>query len=222
MKHRSGVLLVLATVGAVAVTACGSSADSSSTSPSDGVTTLTSAAAATSSTSGSAGATSASSDAGSSTGSTDLSGSSTPTGASRFDRAKDALAAGDFSTFLNLLQLSGLARDIEERQVTILAPTEDAFKKLTKDQLTDLATNPTKIDDILKRHIVDEVLSFDELAAKSSVTTLSGDTLTVSDDGGTVTVNGAVVSAPKSDSVSGEQGQEISVLGIDTVLLDGK
>ena len=64
------------------------------------------------------------------------------------------------------------------------------------------------------------MLTFDELAAKSSVTTLSGDTLTVSNDGGTVTVNGAVVSAPKSDSVSGEEGQEVSVLGIDTVLLD--
>ena len=165
---------------------------------------------------------SASSDAGSSTGSTELSGSSTSSSTSRFDRAKDTLAAGDYSTFLNLLQLSGLAHEIEERQVTILAPTEDAFKKLTKDQLADLATNPTKIDDILKRHIVDEVLTFDELAAKSSVTTLSGDTLTVSNDGGTVTVNGAVVSEPKSDSVSGEEGQEVSVLGIDTVLLDGQ
>jgi uncharacterized surface protein with fasciclin (FAS1) repeats len=220
MKDRTGVLVVLAALGAVSLTACGSSVDSSSTSPGDAVTTLTSAASGTS-TSGSEG-TSASSDAGSSTGSTALSGSSASTGAGRFDRAKDALAAGDFSTFLNLLQLSGLARDIEERQVTILAPTEDAFKKLTKDQLADLATNPTKIDDILKRHIVDEVLTFDELAAKSSVTTLSGDTLSVSNDGGTVTVNGAVVSAPKSDSVSGEQGQEISVLGIDTVLLDGQ
>jgi uncharacterized surface protein with fasciclin (FAS1) repeats len=222
MRHRTGTFVALAVLGAVAVTACGSSADSSSTSPSVGVTTLTSPASATSSTAGSAGTTSASSDAGSSTGSTDLSGSSASTGTSRFDRAKDALAAGDFSTFLNLLQLSGLAHDIEERQVTILAPTEDAFKKLSRDQLADLATNPTKIDDILKRHIVDEVLTFDELAAKSSVTALSGDTLSVSNDGGTVTVNGAVVSAPKSDSVSGEQGQEISVLGIDTVLLEAQ
>ena len=32
MKHRSGAVLVLAALGAVAVTACGSSADSSSTS----------------------------------------------------------------------------------------------------------------------------------------------------------------------------------------------
>jgi len=219
MKHRTGMLVALVTLGA-AVTACGSSADS--TSPSDSGSTLTSAATAATSTSGSGGTTASSSDAGSSTGSTAPGGSGTSTDASRFDRAADALAAGDFTTFLNLLQLSGLAHDIEERQVTILAPTEDAFKKLTKSDLADLATNPTKIDDILKRHIVDEVLSFDELAAKSSVTTLSGDTLTVSNDGGTVTVNGAVVSKPKSDSVSGEGGQEISVLGIDTVLLDGQ
>jgi len=218
MKHRDGVVLVLAALGALALGACGSSLDSSSTSPTDRVTTVSSATPGTTSTAGAAGTDSAGTSA--STGSSAPSGSSA--GTSRFDRAKDALAAGDFSTFLNLLQLSGLAREIEERQVTILAPTEDAFKKLTKSQLADLATNPTKVDDILKRHIVDEVLSFDELAAKSSVTTLSGDTLTVSNDGGTVTVNGAVVSEPKSDSVSGADGQEISVLGIDTVLLDGK
>jgi uncharacterized surface protein with fasciclin (FAS1) repeats len=163
------------------------------------VTTVSSASPGTTSTAGAAGTDSAGT--GSSAGSSAPSGSSA--GTSRFDRAKDALAAGDFSTFLNLLQLSGLAREIEERQVTILAPTEDAFKKLTKDQLADLATNPTQSDDILKRHIVDEVLSFDELAAKSSVSTLSADTLTVSKDGGTVTVNGAVVSEPKSDSASG-------------------
>ena len=216
MNHR--VVLVLAALGALALGACGSSVDSSSTSPTDRVTTVSSATPGTTSTAGAAGTDSTGTSA--STGSSAPSGSSA--GTSRFDRAKDALAAGDFSTFLNLLQLSGLARDIEERQVTILAPTEDAFQKLTKDQLADLATNPTKIDDILKRHILDEVLTFDELAAKSSVTTLSGDTLTVSNDGGNVTVNGAVVSAPKSDSVSGEQGQEVSVLGIDTVLLDAQ
>jgi uncharacterized surface protein with fasciclin (FAS1) repeats len=220
MKQQKRVLVVLGALGAVAVTACGSSLDTSSTSPTD-ATVVTSAASGISSTSGATDSTSASSDAGASATSSDASGSSTP-GDSRFDRAKDALAAGDFSTMLKLLDLSGLAREIEDRQVTILAPTEDAFKKLTKDQLADLVTNPTKIDDILKRHIVDEVLSFDELAAKSKVTTLSGETLTVSNDGGTVTVNGAVVSEPKSDNVSGENGQELSVLGIDTVLLDAK
>ena len=220
MNQQKRVLVVLGALGAVAVTACGSSLDTSSTSPTD-ATVVTSAASGTSSTSGATDSTSASSDAGASATSSDASGSSTP-GDSRFDRAKDASAAGDFSTMLKLLDLSGLAREIEDRQVTILAPTEDAFKKLTKDQLADLVTNPTKIDDILKRHIVDEVLSFDELAAKSKVTTLSGEALTVSNDGGTVTVNGAVVSEPKSDDVSGENGQELSVLGIDTVLLDAK
>jgi uncharacterized surface protein with fasciclin (FAS1) repeats len=220
MKQQKRVFVVLGALGAVAVTACGSSVDSSSTSPTDAAV-VTSSASGTSSPSAVTDSTSASSDAGASGTSTDATGSSTP-GESRFERAKDALAAGDYSTMLKLLDLSGLAREIEDRQVTILAPTEDAFKKLTKDQLADLVTNPTKIDDILKRHIVDEVLSFDELAAKSQVTTLSGETLSVSNDGGTVTVNGAAVSEPKSDSVSGEDGQELSVLGIDTVLLDAK
>ena len=220
MKQQKSVVVVLAALGAVVMAGCGSSLDSSSTSPSDR-TTVTSAASGTASTS-SAGTTSASSEVSGSSGTADVTGSSTSTGDSRFERAKDALAAGDFSTMLRLLDLSGLAKEIEDRQVTILAPTEDAFKKVTKEQLADLVTNPTKIDDVLKRHIVDEVLSYDELSAKSQVTTLSGETLTVSDEGGTVKVDGAVVSEPKSDSVSGEAGQDFSVLGIDTVLLDQK
>jgi len=198
MNQQKRALVVVATLGAAALTACGSSLDSSSTSPTD-ATAVTSAASAAASTPG-----------------------ATDTSNTRFDRAKDALEAGDYSTMLKLLNLSGLAKEIEDRQGTILAPTEDAFQKLTKEQLSDLVTNPTKIDDILKRHIVDEVLTYDELSAKPKVTTLSGETLTVSDDGGTVKVDVAVVSEPKSDSVSGEDGQELSVLGIDTVLLDAK
>jgi uncharacterized surface protein with fasciclin (FAS1) repeats len=221
MKQQKSVVVLLAALGTVVVAACGSSVGSSSTSPSDG-TTVTAAAPGTSTTSRSTETTSASSDVSGSSGTSDVTGSSTSTGDSRFERAKDALAAGDFSTMLRLLDLSGLAKEIEDRQVTILAPTEDAFKKVTKEQLADLVTNPTKIDDVLKRHIVDEVLTYDELSAKSQVTTLSGETLTVTNEGGTVKVDGAVVSEPKSDSVSGDAGQELSVLGIDTVLLDEK
>jgi transforming growth factor-beta-induced protein len=123
---------------------------------------------------------------------------------------------------LELLQLSGLADEIEERQVTILAPSEEAFGKLSRDEVTDLLANPTKIDDILKRHIIDEVLTFDELSTKTEVNTLSGETLVVSAENGSVTVGGAMVSTPSDESVSGEGGQELAVLGIDRVLLDSQ
>ena len=106
--------------------------------------------------------------------------------------------------------------------MTILAPSEEAFGKLSRDEVTDLLANPTKIDDILKRHIIDEVLTLDELSAKTEVKTLSGETLVVSEANGSLTVAGAMVSAPSDESVSGEEGQELAVLGIDRVLLDSQ
>lgn len=211
MTNRQNALVALAVLGVATFTGCGSSLDSSSTSPSDAATTLASDTTLAESPTSSA--------------STDQSASTTAapeSGDNRFEKAKDALGAGDFSTMLELLQLSGLASEIEEREVTILAPTEEAFSELSRDDITDLLANPTQIDDILKRHIIEGVLTFDELAAMSEVTTLSGDDLVVSEAGGSVTVDGAVVSEPSSESLSGGEGQEVSVLGIDRVLLDGQ
>ena len=138
----------------------------------------------------------------------------------RLDAAADALRAGDFSRMLDLLELSGISNEIEGREVTILAPTDEAFDALSSDELEDLATNPTKIDDIIKRHILDELLSYDELKELTEVTTMSDETLTVEVDGDEVRVGGALVTPPEDDAVSGEPGQEVAVFGIDTVLLE--
>ena len=205
MTTRRTAFIALAALGVMVFTGCGDSSDSSSSSPTDAETTL--------------------SESSTSSGTTDESGLTTgaaESGDSRLEKAKDALAAGDFSTMLELLELSGLAGEIEEREVTILAPSEEAFSELSGDDITDLLANPTQIDDILKRHVIEGVLTFDELAAMSEVTTLSGDVLVVSGDGGSVTVDGAVVSEPSSESLAGAEGQEVSVLGIDRVLLDGQ
>ena len=140
---------------------------------------------------------------------------------SRLERAADALKDGDFTTMLRLLELSGIADEIEGHEITILAPTDSAFTDISSDELENLLTNPTQIDDVLKRHIIDELLTYDELAAMSEVTTMSGDTLAVSVEDGEVTVDGAVVSPPEADAASGESGQELAVFAIDRVLLEG-
>jgi uncharacterized surface protein with fasciclin (FAS1) repeats len=70
----------------------------------------------------------------------------------------------------------------------------------------------------LKRHIVDEVLTFDQLKTKSSVKTLSGDTLTVTNEGGTVKIDGATVTE-LNKAVTADNGQDIAVFSIDRVLL---
>jgi uncharacterized surface protein with fasciclin (FAS1) repeats len=137
----------------------------------------------------------------------------------RFDAAREALSDGDLSTMLQVLSLSSLGDEIEDRAVTILAPTNDAFTSLSADELRDLLANPSEIDDVLRRHVIDEALTFDELSARETVTVLSGDTLTVETTGSTVTVDGAVVTPPADDAVSGEDGEEIVVFRIDKVLL---
>lgn len=138
----------------------------------------------------------------------------------RIDQAGDALTSGDFSTMLNLLQLSSVADEIDGREITILAPTEEAFGALTTDEVSDLLTNPTKIDDILKRHIIDDLVTFEELSTTSSVTMLSGDTFAVVVDGDTITIEGALVTEGDSEIFRGENGQEVAAFAIDRVLLD--
>ena len=130
-------------------------------------------------------------------------------------------ARQDLTIFAKLIKTSGLEENLRKGgPFTILAPTDEAFDALSSDELEDLATNPTQIDDIIKRHILDELLSWDELKERTEVTTMSDETLTVEVDGDDVRVGGALVTPPEDDAVSGEPGQEVAVFGIDMVLLE--
>jgi transforming growth factor-beta-induced protein len=141
--------------------------------------------------------------------------------ADRVDSAREALADGDLSTMLEALNLSSVGDEIEGRAVTILAPTNDAFAALPAGELTDLLGDPSQIDDVLRRHIIDGAMSFDELATRDEVTTISGESLAVSSTGDDVTVEGATVTAPDNDAMAGQEGEEVVVLRVDHVLLPG-
>lgn len=138
----------------------------------------------------------------------------------RLDGAMDALQDGDFSTLLQLLALSGVADELENRQATLLAPTEDAFQALDADDVRDLLADPGRIDDVLRRHLLDDVYTFDELSALTEVTTIDGDTLSVSSTGGVVTIDGATVEELDNEMASGGEGREFAVFAIDQVLID--
>jgi len=200
------------------VSACASDATDSGSADTSSVSTVDNATTDSTSVDSTIGDSTTSAD----TGSTSGSGSTDTTSMDdRLNKAADALKDGDFTTMLRLLRLSGVADEIEGHEITILAPTDEAFKDISSDDLQNLLTNPTQIDDVLKRHIIDELLTYDELSAKTEVTTMSGDTLTVENNNGEVTVDGAVVSPPESDATSGENGQELAVFAIDRVLLEG-
>lgn len=135
----------------------------------------------------------------------------------RLDQAADALDDGDFSTMFQALSLTSIGDEIEGRAVTVLAPTDDAFAAFDADALADLLSDPTEIDDVLRRHVLDEAVPFDELVGRTEVTTIDGDVLPVEVDGSTVRVGGATVS-PVAVSDQATSDSELVVLALDTVL----
>jgi uncharacterized surface protein with fasciclin (FAS1) repeats len=138
----------------------------------------------------------------------------------RLDRIEQALSDGNFTTVLQLLELSGLADELEGRQVTILAPTDEAFAALDAGDVQDLLSDPARVDDVLSRHVVDGLVPYDELSSTSSLRTIGDDTLVVTTAGDRVMVEGALVSPPTNSAVDGNAGGDVIVLGIDRVLLD--
>ncbi len=104
----------------------------------------------------------------------------------------------------------------------MLAPTEDAFKAMSASQLKDLIANPTQIDNLVKRHLIDGAYTYDELAKQDSVKAMDGTTLDVTDDGGTLKVDGATVSKIDNARANDDNGDaKVVVLSIDELLLDG-
>lgn len=84
---------------------------------------------------------------------------------------------GRFGTLLAALEASGLADAIAEAQdVTVLAPTDAAFARLPEGALAELLQpeNQAALADLLRDHVLPGVLSAQELAGRSAVSTLRG------------------------------------------------
>merc|ERR1712113_1371940 len=107
-----------------------------------------------------------------------------------------AVANGAFTVLVEALQEAELVDALSgPGPFTVFAPTDDAFTALlqalntTKDELlarTDLAT-------ILQYHVINGQVLSSDLAPTQDVTTLSGDSLTVTNDGTTVMAGPATV-----------------------------
>ena len=141
-------------------------------------------------------------------------------GADRLKSAGAALADGDFSIMAQALGASGLGEELEDRDVTILVPTDDAFADLGTDGAVDLLADPSSIDDVLRRHVLVEAYTFAELEEQTSVETMAGDELTVTVDGGVVEIDGARVTEIDGSDARTETGRELQVFAVDRLLLE--
>ena len=132
------------------------------------------------------------------------------------DIVETAVAAGSFNTLAKALQAADLVGTLKGKgPYTVFAPTDDAFAKLPQSTLQDLLRpeNKAKLRRILTYHVVSGRVTSAEVGKLPSAKTVSGDTLRIKAERGSVSVNDAKVvqaDVPASNGV---------IHVIDTVIL---
>jgi branched-chain amino acid transport system substrate-binding protein len=117
-----------------------------------------------------------------------------------------------FSTFAELVQLAGLSELLAAPgQLTVFAPTNDAFALLPPETLDALRADPEALGDLLRAHIGAGAYSSGALPAQ--LPSLQAGVLTITNDGGTIRVNGAAIVVADLAASNG------FVHGIDQVLV---
>ncbi|MFE7468878.1 fasciclin domain-containing protein [Streptomyces sp. NPDC057499] len=127
----------------------------------------------------------------------------------------DAIAGSkDLSKFHDALKKAGLDKKLNDtKHVTVFAPTDAAFGKLSKTQLDSLMKNTGQLKKALEYHVVDKSLTRTDLA-KGSFTTVEGSKLTTTGSGEQYKVNGtATITCGDIETANGH------INLIDTVLM---
>lgn len=99
-------------------------------------------------------------------------------------------ASGNFTTLVAALRSTGLADALTGSETyTLFAPTDEAFKARP-----DLAAlNNDELTELLRTHLLVGAVSSGDAAARTSVSSVQGETLAISATGDAFTVNGVVV-----------------------------
>ena len=112
------------------------------------------------------------------------------------DIVETAAAAGSFNTLAKALQAADLVDTLKGKgPYTVFAPTDEAFAKLPQSTLQDLLRpeNKAKLRRILTYHVVSGRVTSAEVGKLPSAKAVSGDTLRIKAEGGSVSVNDAKV-----------------------------
>ncbi|MFG2359047.1 fasciclin domain-containing protein [Streptomyces sp. NPDC048521] len=111
------------------------------------------------------------------------------------DTAKDkiteaAAAYPQLSQLVSAVVRANLSDTLDGKpDITVFAPNDQAFQKVTMSQLTSLLGNEGQLKKVLTYHVVDERITPDELS-NGSFTTVQGGKLTTSGSGTDFKVNG--------------------------------
>ncbi len=109
------------------------------------------------------------------------------------DIVDTAVAAGSFKTLASLLGKAGLVDTLKGAgPFTVFAPTDDAFAKVPKAMMDELAANPEKLKAVLTYHVVGaKVMAADVKTGPAK--SVNGANINLTAKGGKVMVNKANV-----------------------------
>ena len=123
-----------------------------------------------------------------------LGGLAAPSFAQQKDIVDTAVAAGSFKTLAKLLTDADLIGVMKgPGPFTVFAPTDEAFAKVPKEALDALAKDKTKLQNVLKYHVLTSAWTLDDVKTVKTAGTVLGPSLAIGVSGGTVTVNGAKI-----------------------------
>lgn len=103
-----------------------------------------------------------------------------------------------FSTFSLLLEVAGLDETLKsEQQITVLAPTEEAFETLGEGSLVELLKEDNRwiLEELLLSHVIPDVHHAEDLVDGETRPTLSGHRLTITKDPNLMLSNATVTTA---------------------------
>jgi uncharacterized surface protein with fasciclin (FAS1) repeats len=112
------------------------------------------------------------------------------------DIVDTAVAAGSFKTLAKALEAADLVDTLKAKgPFTVFAPTDEAFAKLPEATLNDLLKpeNKAKLKRILTYHVVPGRVTAAQVVKLHSAKAVSGDTIAIKADGGSVVVDNARV-----------------------------
>ncbi len=132
--------------------------------------------------------------------------------------AAKAMGNSDLSTLVSALQAADMAQTLKgEGEYTVFAPTNEAFSKVSKATMDNLMKpeNKTQLQKVLQYHVLQGKMNSGDVVAKIKaannkldVTTMNGETLTLSEKGGKVMIkdakgNMATVTSADMDASNG-------------------
>jgi uncharacterized surface protein with fasciclin (FAS1) repeats len=117
----------------------------------------------------------------------------------------------NFENLVAELEVAGLTQTLQQREFTLLAPSDEAFDALP-DEVFEKFSQPENRKKVLQYHLIPGQLS-PENEQKGEVTTLTGDAIAISQSNNTIKFNDANPNLPPTSVSNGV------IIEIDRVLL---